>query len=240
MKNVLLFILCLLSFSVVADAQSFTTSSGSSDTVTKSYTSGTTIEVHNDLMSSSSTPVAIKWRVATFAFDAGWDAAATGICDNYLCRYNLNNLATSSEKSDPYSNGSFSDFHVLFAANNPANGTSAKVTVRLTDTATNYSRTLTFIAYKSALGISTSVVNSDNVSLYPNPAREAINVIFDKQADVKTIAIYNMIGKAMRIFKPTDNNSARLDLDNIPSGVYFVRLMNSDGEIVATRRFTRQ
>ena len=35
-------------------------------------------------------------------------------------------------------------------------------------------------------------------------------------------------------------NSANMSVENMPAGVYFVRLINNRGDIVATRKFTKQ
>ncbi len=240
MKKILLIVFPLF-ISLATQAQSFIPASGSNDTVFQAWTSGSSIELHNNIASSSATPITLKWKVISYKFDVGYDAPGTGICDNQNCYTDVPGLynATSYYRSDPYT-ATAGDFHVLYSVNNPAPGTSAKVTVRAIDTVSNYARTLTFVLYRAALGIGQTGANDNSVTLYPNPARESVNVIFDKQTDVKTIAIYNMIGKTMRVFKPSDNNSAKLDLDAIPSGIYFVRLMNGEGQIVATRRFTRQ
>jgi hypothetical protein len=74
---------------------------------------------------------------------------------------------------------------------------------------------------------------------YPNPAQNEVNVAYDANADIQNIALYSIIGKVLRVYKVT-GNSANLDLENIPSGFYFVRLMNSHGDAVATRKFTKQ
>ncbi len=91
---------------------------------------------------------------------------------------------------------------------------------------------------------STGIMNfnsADDIILYPNPAREAVNVIFDEKFNVRTIAVYNLIGKLMGpIYKPASNNSAKIDLSDMPTGIYFLRLMDAQGHFVATRRFTRQ
>lgn len=240
MKKILLFVFPLF-LSIASQAQAtFIPDSGNTDTVSVSG-SGTQIDVANYIRSASATPVKLKWKVISYKFDAGWDAAATGVCDNALCRYDVPALmaATRSEYSDPYTTRSL--FDVQFSLSNAASGSKASVTILFTDTVgAGYSRTLTFIAVKSSLSIGQSNTGDNSVSVYPNPARDYVNVIFDKQTNVRTIAIYNMIGKTMRVFKPADNNSARLDLDAIPSGVYFVRLMDAEGKVVATRRFTRQ
>lgn len=243
MRKLLLFVLSL-TLSIASQAQSFVPESGTSDTVTATYTSGTEISLYNRIKSTSATPVSLKWRVMSIDFGTGWDADSSGICDNYSCRYNLNDLYTNGtiERSDPYTTTK-GDFHVLFAVSNtttPPAGSKAVVTVRLTDSAANYTRTLTFIVTKSTVGVGQVNNGNDNISVFPNPARDYVNVLFNKQDKVRTIAVYNLIGKTLRVFVPTDDNSAKLDLDNIPSGVYFLRLMNEAGMVIATRRFTRQ
>lgn len=237
MKKILLGLFSLL-ISLGVQAQTFTTEN--SDTTRGAYVSGNEVKIYNPISSASSTPVVLKWRVLSSSFMSGWDAGNSGICDNTLCRFDVNALQanTGFETSGPYTTRG--DFHVLFIANNPANGTSARVTVLLQDDASGYSRTLTFIAYKSAVGITTTTLADDNVKLFPNPARDFVNVIYDAKANVKTAAIYNLIGKTIQVYKVSDNNSAKLDLENVPSGVYFIRLMNANGQVVATRRFTRQ
>jgi hypothetical protein len=97
----------------------------------------------------------------------------------------------------------------------------------------------TFMITRSTVGIAPVKVSSD-VTIYPNPATNALNVVYDNVADVKNIAIYSIIGKQMNMYRVTDNNSASLNLENIPSGIYFIRLLNSHGDVVATRKFTRQ
>ena len=37
-----------------------------------------------------------------------------------------------------------------------------------------------------------------------------------------------------------NGNSANMSLENMPGGIYFVRLVNSAGNIVATKKFTKQ
>jgi hypothetical protein len=84
-----------------------------------------------------------------------------------------------------------------------------------------------------------SVQGKNDVILYPNPASNYLNVIFNPDAGIKNIAIYNLIGRVVSVFR-VSGNSAKLDIDNTPSGIYFVRLMTDQGEIIATRKFTRQ
>jgi hypothetical protein len=80
---------------------------------------------------------------------------------------------------------------------------------------------------------------NEELSVYPNPATSEINVVYGGATEVKTAAIYNIIGKTMAVYRVNDNN-ANLSLENMPAGIYFLRLVNAQGQIVATRKFTKQ
>lgn len=213
----------------------FTTASGSSDTVSDFMRApNSDVDVNNPIKSLGGS-VYIRTTVIDKSVPSGVTAQ---FCDNNLC---TNANIGTVYRSLAYTTSGFSLYHAPFLNMNnaPANST-AFLKVLAEDTISGYSRTLTFIAWKPALGVAQTTVSSDDVSLFPNPARDAVNVIYDQNAGVKKIAIYNLIGKMMQAYIPMDTRSAKLDLDNIPSGVYFIRLMDSQGHVVATRRFNKQ
>jgi hypothetical protein len=251
MRNVIftLFSAFLLLNGASASAQ-FITSNSNKDTAVGYYDGNPTLNVHNDVKSSTTAPVYLKWHVVNSSFGPGWDIVGSGFCDNVLCYSAFaptGNLFTDHtvQKSDAYTNSNFGDFKMVFASSNPPNGSFAWVQIEARDTVSPLSatnpRTLNYFAYKNAAGITTTITSSDDVMLFPNPAREFVNVIFDGKAGVKTIAIYNLIGKLIGpVYRPSDNNSAKIELNDMPNGVYFLRLMNGQGQVVATRRFIRQ
>jgi hypothetical protein len=238
MKKILLF-LCGLSLVLSTKdvtAQSFTMQSGNADTA-KAYYNGTDdLNVYNYIKSTSANNIYIKWHVTSQSLAPGW--TITGFCDNYICDPTPGiNVPHISDGYGP----TFEDFHAQFGGLSAAqNNTFSYMKVTAKDTISGTTRNLTFIGYKNPQGIGSTVTSFDDITIFPNPAREAVNVIFDEKAGVKTIAIYNLIGKVMNVYRPTDNGSAKLDIDNIPAGVYFMRLMDGKGHILATRRFTRQ
>lgn len=247
MRNVILtlFSAFLLLNGAAASAQIITSNSNRDDAA--GYYDGTaTLNVHNDVKSATSNPVFLKWHVDGYNFGTGWDMVGSGFCDNVTCYTAIsptNNLFVDQTvwKSDAYTNSGFGDFKMVFASSNPPEGSSSWVRIYAVDTVSITSRTLTYYAYKSAAGVTTTVTSSDDVVLFPNPAREAVNVIFDSKAGVKTIAIYNLIGKLVGpVYKPSSNGSAKIDLNEMPNGVYFLRLMDGQGQVVSTRRFIRQ
>ena len=253
MKKILLALLIvsggLLASKAGAQTATFTTAS---DTV---YMTVVTSADSNDYITNiTGSRLTIKWHVSALDpdFPASWIAdTAFQICDDNLCRNNSgNDLWNPSLGSGPsltayyYANSAhdsteaFGYFPNLTAA---VSGTHW-VNVTLTDFTSGsagYSKTITFVVNHTALAVP-NVNKATEVNMYPNPAHDELNVVYDPSADIKTIAVYSIIGKTMGVYKVSDPTGANLHIENIPSGIYFVRLMNSRGEAVVTRRFTKQ
>ncbi|NDC41302.1 MAG: T9SS C-terminal target domain-containing protein [Chitinophagia bacterium] len=79
----------------------------------------------------------------------------------------------------------------------------------------------------------------DNIVLYPNPAINEINLSFPATLDIRTVNVFNNIGKSVSVFKVNSNNTV-LNIETLLSGIYFARLQNGAGELIATIRFTKQ
>jgi hypothetical protein len=247
MRNVVLsFFSALLMLSGFSASAQFATSTGK-DSAVGYYDGSAQLNVHNDVRSTTGNPVFLKWHVVNSNFGPGWEMVGSGFCDNVLCYTafsSTSNLFTDHtvQKSDAYG-ATYADFKMVFQTNTttpPSGGSSAWVQIYAQDTVSGSSRTLTYVAYATPTGV-TTINSSDDVVLYPNPAKEAVNVIYDSRAGVKTIAVYNLIGKMVSpVYKPSSNSSAKIDVNDMPSGVYFIRLMDAQGRVVATRRFVHQ
>lgn len=251
MKKFLLgFISCLSLLSpAIIKAQSFTTTA---DTVWGTIT-GTEVK-YNNIVLPSSTPVTIKWNVAATDFPADWLApTAFGICDGNTCRYNTQDTllwrTASSTPGDvftcnyPGAGGSMVfDYSPNFGTGSgvTSNGTHY-LSVFLSDgVPLGTTKIITFVISRGTTSTPTIKSGGEgNVMLYPNPANGEVNVVFDANADVKSVAIYNIIGKMMNVYKVA-GNSANLNIENVPSGIYFLKLYNSKGNVVVTRKFTKQ
>ena len=236
MKKILPLIVALSTFltPLLLRAQTFTVN----DTVY--FTIATAGNVPDTINNHTSAPLALKWRVSSTNFPPEWlTASALGICDDNVCRYN-------TTTPPPILWDPTADTGALYLSAlslNLASGRSGTyyLTVGIFDPVPlGTSKTMTFIVTKPAgAGVPFVAPNTNDVILYPNPANSELNVVYDEASDVKNIAVYNIIGKVMAVYKVT-GNSANLNLDNIPAGIYFVRLYNSTGNIVVTRKFTKQ
>lgn len=183
--------------------------------------------------------MSVQWRIISSNLPAAW-MNTVGICDNFTC-YGTADIWPTQTKTSSYPAGE-GVFDVTLDLSSFAPDGPYVMKVRLNNSAvTTDTFVQTYIVTRTP-GTSSvaSVKSSSNVSLYPNPATNSVNLVYDAGADIRNIAVYNIIGKQVSLFRPTDNSSANLNIDNIPSGIYFVRLINSRGDVVSTRKFTKQ
>jgi hypothetical protein len=55
--------------------------------------------------------------------------------------------------------------------------------------------------------------------MYPNPANDVLNI--NAKGVIESISIVNMIGQNVMTFSPNETSS-RLDISQLPSGIYVV------------------
>lgn len=234
-KSFILIVSALLLFiSSVAVAQSFTLTYDSTTTNISGSTG--TINIINPVVIPSGS-VTLQWKVVYTNFPIQW-IGGTGICDNHLCYGNVAITTGSTQTSDPYTVSGTNDFHLQANMDSFIANGCYRVKVKLWNQASpNDSTITTFTLCKYPASV--PVVKLTEPVIYPNPATNELNVVFDANADVNLISVYNLIGKVVSVYR-VSGNSANLNLENMPSGIYFLRLMSSNGQVVATRKFTKQ
>lgn len=80
--------------------------------------------------------------------------------------------------------------------------------------------------------------NNTGVKVYPNPATDYFS-IQDEYDVVERVVVYNMIGRVMKNYMTTNNTSNRYTLNDLPEGLYIIRLLNSRGGTVKTIRLNK-
>ena len=237
MKKIFTLIIAAFFFYVPVSlyAQSFTIQH---DTATSTPSGLTVVE---DGITPSAGNMTIQWKVIATNFPSDW-LAGTGICDNYQCYANgLLWPGETVETSHVYTNDTLGDFHMQVDLDGATTLGTYYYKVRINNSSIPSDTAIeTFVITKNTLTAIPTVKSNDEVVLYPNPAHDEVNVVYDPSLDIKNITVYNVIGKILAVYKVTDNNSANLNLENIPSGIYFLRLVNSHGDIAVTRKFTKQ
>jgi len=71
---------------------------------------------------------------------------------------------------------------------------------------------------------------SDNIMLYPNPARHSLGINVDADIQVKSISIYNMLGQLVKSI-PGFNGNSPVDVSGLKTGTYFVEIVSDRGKV---------
>lgn len=81
------------------------------------------------------------------------------------------------------------------------------------------------VTIEAAFSVITSITDADitNVSIYPNPVKEILNVISDEE--VVSISVYNSNGVEVA----SSFGSDRVDMSQLSEGVYIVRIRTNNG-----------
>lgn len=202
------------------------------------------VSIGNDVTNTTGLPISIDWKVVYHNLPTTWQSVV-GLCDNISC-YGNNILGSSAvvnvppytppgttKTSDTFS--TILPFHMQTDFSSVPGGGPYYITVEL-----KYASTTKFMTYeltKWSTNVASANKMDNGVSIYPNPATDELNVLFDANAGVKTIAVRNIIGKVVSVYK-VNGNSAKLNVSNLQSGIYFVNLSDAQGRTVAIRKFT--
>ena len=74
-----------------------------------------------------------------------------------------------------------------------------------------------------ANGLSVTDFSKTDIIVYPNPTNDTISVTLPNDSDVKTIAIYSILGQKV-LEKNISSQSATISLKSLTSGIYFYKI----------------
>ncbi|MDX1666365.1 MAG: T9SS type A sorting domain-containing protein [Saprospiraceae bacterium] len=80
-----------------------------------------------------------------------------------------------------------------------------------------------------------------SIRLYPNPVMDYLVVEYPEE--VEEIVIYNLIGQPVRFFKTFewgDLGRSRIDLSDLPNGLYLLSAIDKQSGIIQTLRFSKR
>src|SRR5690606_583035 len=107
------------------------------------------------------------------------------------------------------------------------------------DNASNNESCVSITYMVNALDVSDVVLNSSNLSIYPNPASTHLNVKYDfggGSADAASILIKDLAGKVVYYKELGENTSGvqnhSLDISNLNAGLYLVELHADNQKVV--------
>lgn len=213
--------LALLTLSPGAGAQSFVTQADTVKTVVEN------IEIIvNDITNKTPAPFKIKWRVRSHDFPQAWAGPDNlAICDNAVCRTNVNNnlLSGKTFTSLNYQPGVPGAFHLQLDLAGAPTGTHFLV-VNLTDG--SYEKDIVFyITHLSTNGLP-SVSFTEGITIFPNPSGGRIQLQCHKE--IYRAVVYDVAGKQLQDLT-VGGSSGVMDLA-LPAGLYIIRCFGRDEE----------
>lgn len=233
----LLFIAAMFGTQNASAQASFTMDKSTASGMIPVYT-----DIFNYINNVSPSGITVDWVLYDHNLPQSWqDNAKFGMCDNITC-YDVNVLKTAAvQTTDVIETQKRTMFKLQM------DGSSSLVTpggpyyIKAALSSGSTQDTVTFLVQKFATGVQkVTIAPKEEVLVYPNPAYNEVNVSFNKADNIKNIAIYSLVGKQISSFRNSNATSARLDIANIPAGLYLIKLMDESGKVVATRRFTHQ
>ena len=75
------------------------------------------------------------------------------------------------------------------------------------------------------------------MTLFPNPAREYIDIRVDGDLNVSMMEVYDVYGKLINTVNDIDNPT-RINVNGLADGMYFVRVTTEKG--VVTKSFVKR
>ena len=88
--------------------------------------------------------------------------------------------------------------------------------------------------YKDITGIEDNFTN--NISIYPNPVKDRLYI--ETESEIEEVIVYDIYGRHQVTESPSHQEMISIDISNLTSGVYFVKINTANGNIV--KRFVKE
>ena len=69
-------------------------------------------------------------------------------------------------------------------------------------------------------------INNLDVSIYPNPVKDILNIDYDPSNEIQSVDVYSLLGE---LVKKKEHDINQLDLSSLNSGVYFLKIETVQG-----------
>ncbi|MCL2597320.1 MAG: M4 family metallopeptidase [Paludibacter sp.] len=151
--------------------------------------------------------------------------------DNFETEANYDYVAVYDSYDNYYLNSPLAMYSGNSLPNPITSNTGIMIVVFKTDQSLNYSG---WTANYSSILTSVENIEQHNISIFPNPANDVLNIQFNNNIQNVTIDIYDMIGKLIRTY-PLQNiqssSTQTLNIESIPAGIYNIRIIMDNEQI---------
>lgn len=229
MKETLLFLLSFI-FIVGVNAQDL---SVNPDPVTKELSvEDGDVKVDFTITNNTSRETEVWWEMDRGAAPDEWDF--------YLCDVNLcyTPAVTSCPCNKPnFLAGNSTNIYMMHVVPNGVAG-SGVVNLRILEECEGDVSIIEIpITYEVSGTTSTQFEDiNNNITIYPNPSSQSIRIMEDRE--VSEIIIYNLIGKKIKRLNHSPGQSH--DISELDRGIYLLRMLNEDQNILKVSRLTKR
>ena len=227
MKKLNLVIGLLVFVSVMQAQVTYTLSPTNTVNLTLPLNQSTGLKIYQ--VNTGSSKILLKWERVFVNLPIGWTYTS---CDNSFC---YGGVPFGPNAMDSVSVGGQGFVGVDI---DPANISGVGIVKIYVHQDGYYSQgdTLTWNISTTAVGIS-EYIDSDLISMYPNPANDVVNILFQKEYNVSTVRIIDMMGRKV---KEEEINGLfnTIDISRLSKGNYFLIIENK--EHLINKRFIKQ
>jgi hypothetical protein len=229
-----------------------TTGQGNYNSGENSYSN--TIDLSFHINNSSDSSLTFKWQLLSDSTEhpAGW--LLTGICDNVICRSPYSAFYYHEEQTSfPILPGETNANKTLLEARIYAPvGSADGIGVFRVKVRAFYSsdagfanplqtKTVVFIVKKNVTAIATIQADDKRVTLYPNPATNTLQVYADKNLNPQSISIMNISGaQSITTAVEKGKETTNININSLAAGIYTVRITDTNGNMITTRKFVKK
>lgn len=196
------------------------------------------VTIENHLTNISTSTYKYKWNLlAPITVPTGW--TLQGFCDNKFCRLPGGPWATGAvEESDDLLPGVESVFKMQACA--PVSAVDGTMSIKVRVFTRDQADTVTYILQKGVSGLNSISLKDERVVLSPNPAVNQVTVFADKSLGAKQITVINMLGRTvLNQDMAAGTEEALVNLNGVASGVYMIRVSDAKGNVITSRKLTK-
>ncbi|WP_250434196.1 T9SS type A sorting domain-containing protein [Hanstruepera flava] len=94
---------------------------------------------------------------------------------------------------------------------------------------------ITYDVSYMTLSVDTPTLDTTELLIYPNPVKDVMNIALQPGIQAKSVVIYNMLGAQVK----QANQASQIDISDLNSGIYLVKVTDSEGRDVVKRIIKR-
>ncbi len=92
-----------------------------------------------------------------------------------------------------------------------------------------------FYSWNNVLGVEENITSASNIKIYPNPFSSSTTLRTNNFVHNATLTVYNLYGQQVKQIKNISGQTITLQRDNLPSGLYLIRLTQDNKVITADK-----